>query len=198
MDSRTSLFSFAVPAALVLAGAVLFFQGDKKPSGQEPAKPGEGAMQMPEMPKPTKEHEWLKGRAGTWDATVNMMGQTSKATEVNKMLGDFVLLSDFDGAFMGQPFKGHSVTTYDPMKKKYVSTWCDSTAPVLMVMEGTADASGKTLTLKGMGPDMQNKLVEYTFQTEVKGPDETTFTMFESSKGAASPMTMRIDYKRRK
>ena len=45
---------------------------------------------------------------------------------------------------------------------------------------------------------MENKLVEYTFQTEVKGPDESTFTMFESSKSANDPMAMRIDYKRRK
>ena len=184
-----------VSVAVLVCGASFALQEKKTP----PAQGGTTEAGMA-MPKPTKEHEWLKSRIGTWDATVScpMMGAPTQGTETTKAFGDFSIVSDFKGEMMGQAFTGLSLMTYDPIKKKYVSTWCDSMMPAISMFEGTLDASGKKLTSTGKAANMQGVLVDWTNVLEVKGPDEAVFTMYETSKGASDATAMRIDYKRRK
>jgi hypothetical protein len=196
MKSRSTLLATATAVALI-AGVSLALQ-DKDDQGM-PAEAGMKADEFP-MPEPQKEHEWLKGAIGNWEATVScpMMGAPSKGTMQTEAFGNFTIKEEFQGEMMGAPFKGMGFMTFDPYKKKFVSTWCDDMWPVIMVMEGTLDASGKKLTSKGMGVNMEEKLVEYTSVLEIKSPDEHTFTLYESSKGASDPAGMRIDYKRSK
>lgn len=196
MKLRTAILSLSLPTLLVV-GTAFALQDKGKPA--EAGAP-QGDELGKEMPKPTKEHAWLQTRVGTWDATVHcpMMGEPSKATETNKAFGDFWVVSEFNGNFMGSPFKGMSLSTYDPIKQKYVSSWCDTMTPSLFVMEGTMDAAGKKLTSTGKGPNMEGKIVEFTNVLEVKSPDETVFTMYETSKGASDPSAMKIEYKRKK
>ncbi|HKE00279.1 MAG TPA: DUF1579 domain-containing protein [Planctomycetota bacterium] len=198
MSFRCTLLAGSIPALLVFVGAAaLQDKSDPTRGGPEDAS---GKRDMTHaMPRPTKEHEWLKERVGTWDCVVScpMMGGPTKGTQVDKMFGEFWLRSEFEGVAMGKPFKGLMLQTFDPTKQKYVTTWCDTTMPSLMVMEGTTDASGKKLTSKGSGPDMEGKVVGYTNVLEVKGPDELLFTMYETSKGPDDPSTMKIEYKRR-
>lgn len=80
------------------------------------------------------EHELLKRDVGTWEATTTIwMGEdgkadpsaepaVSKGKEVNRMLGDFWLVSNFGGDFGGMSFEGHSTTGFDPQKKQFVMT----------------------------------------------------------------------------
>ena len=71
----------------------------------------------------------------------------SKGTEVNEVLpGGLWLLSKFEGDFGGMKFSGRGQFGYDPVKKKYVGTWIDSTSTVLSVLEGEYDAKTKTMT----------------------------------------------------
>jgi uncharacterized protein DUF1579 len=201
MSTRTAYLSISIPTLLALGALVS--QGGEKPQGgekKEPPKPTQGKggeMAMPEAPKPTKEHEWLKGLAGTWDLTVQCMGKVEKATETARMFGDFWLMSEVDGTHMGKPFKGHGMLTFDPDKKKFVGTWCESMNPSLMVSEGTSDASGKTLTMEGECKNMEGKVVRIRSVKEIAGPDAMTLTMFEKDKGPTDPNAMKIEYKRR-
>ena len=187
-------FISTVSVAALVCGASSGLQ-DKTP----PHKGTAQEASMP-MPKPTQEHEWLKGRIGTWDATINCpaMGEPTKGTETTKAFGDFTIQSEFQGTMMGKPFTGLSLMTYDPAKKKYVSTWCDTMMPAIFVQEGTMDASGKKLTSTGEGANMEGAIVDYTSVLEVTGPDTATFTLYETSKGANDPSSMRIDYQRKK
>lgn len=194
MTIRNAILTFSLPALLV-AGTAFALQGEDKPHAAQ----GDELGGM-EMPKPGKEHAMLQKRVGTWDCVVEceMMGEPSKASETVEAFGDFWTVADFEGSFMGMPYKGKSLSTYDPEKQKYVTTWCDTTSPVMMIMEGTADSSGRKITSTGMGPNMEGETVEYTSVTELKGPDETVFTMYETSKGMDDPSTMKIHYTRRK
>lgn len=195
MKFRTALFSFTLPALLV-AGTAYAIQGKDK----APAPQGDNLGVAMEMPKPTAEHKWLQSRVGTWDCVVHcpVMGEPTKATEVATAFGEFWISSEFSGSYMGTPFQGKMLVTYDPMKQKYVSTWADSTMPTLFVMEGTKDAAGKKLTSTGMGPNMEGQIVEYTNVLELKSRDEMLFSMYETKKGADDPTAMKIEYKRRK
>lgn len=191
MNTRTAFLS-VVPVLALFAGASLGLQEGGKPTDA-------GASMDEMMPKPTKEHEWLKTRIGTWDCTMTCdMMEPSKGVETTKAFGDFTIVSEYKGDMMGTPFTGMSFMTYDPVKQKYVSTWCDTMMPAIFVSEGTMDASGKKLTSTGKGANMEGKLVEHTLVLEVKSPDEAVFTMYETAKGADNPAAMRIDYKRRK
>lgn len=198
MNTHTTLLT-AVPAlTLALVAGVAFGLQDGGAHAQ--GKPAEAGMSMDDlMPKPTKEHQWLKSRIGTWDCTMTcqMMGP-SKGVETTKAFGDFTITSEFKGDMMGQPFTGMSFMTYDPIKKKYVSTWCDTMMPAIFVSEGTMDATGKKLTSTGKGANMEGTIVDHTLVLEIKSDDEAVFTMYETTKGPDDPSAMRIDYKRRK
>lgn len=197
MNTRTALF-VAVPALALVTGVTFGLQEGGAPAQ---GKPTEATMSMDDlMPKPTKEHQWLKTRIGTWDCTTTceMMGAPSKGVETTKAFGDFSTTSEFKGDMMGAPFTGVSFMTYDPVKQKYVSSWCDTMTPAIFISEGTMDAAGKKLTSTGKGANMEGKIVEHTSVLEIKSPDEAVFTMYETSKGPDDPSAMRIDYKRRK
>ncbi len=152
----------------------------------------------PQMPKPGPEHEALKKCVGEWDALVDDMGGKTKGTAVYKMdLGGFWLTETFTGDFGGQKFEGRGMTGYDPMKKKYVSTWVDSMDPSLMVMEGGFDKDGKTQTLIGEGYGTDGKLQKMKTVLEFTDKDTMVFTMYAVADGKDQKMVT-ITYTRKK
>ncbi len=150
-------------------------------------------------PKPLPEHEKLKKFEGEWDATVKFGGGEAKATASYKVtMGGFWLQNHFKADFGGNvPFEGQGLTGYDPQKKKYVSTWADSVAPHLMVMEGSFADGGKTFTEtgEGMGPDAKLQKLKSVY--EFKDKDNIVFTMYKVEGGKDEQM-MQIVYKRKK
>src|SRR5262249_46642477 len=148
---------------------------DKK-GGAPPA----GAQDMPPQPKPTKEHEMLKTRVGTWDATVKIAGMPdsgdAKGTSVMTMVGDFWIAEEFTGTMRGQPFKGRGVTGFDPEKKKWVGTWIDSMVTYLTVMEGTSEGANK-IVYKYEAPSQTGAgLAKHRLVCEAKDNDHFSLT----------------------
>jgi uncharacterized protein DUF1579 len=161
--------------------------------------------QMPPVPQPGPEHALLKGDAGTWDATVEVIlppgappVPASKGTETNTLMGGLWLVSDFKGDMMGSPFTGHGIAGWDPSKKKYVSVWTDSMSTSLMTGESTYDAASKTMTGWMEGPDMTGKVTKTKLVTEYKDPDTRVFTMYGPGPDGKEVPGLRITYKRRK
>jgi hypothetical protein len=163
----------------------------------------------PPVPKPTAEHKIVTADEGTWDATVKMfMGapgaepMVSKGVEVNTVLtGGLWLLSRFQGDFGGAAFEGRGQFGYDPVQKKYVGTWIDSMAPNLSVLEGTYDATTRTMTYVGDGVDatthskFTQKMVTITKDDGTRG-----FTLYMTSPetGGKETKVMDISYTKRK
>jgi hypothetical protein len=140
----------------------------------------------------------LKRFAGDWDATVNFAGNESKAFSQSKIvLGGFWLQDEFKGEFAGMPFEGKGTTGYDPMKKKYVSTWIDSMSPSLLVMEGEFDKDGKTFTATGEGPGPEGKPTKMKNVYEWPDANTMTFVMYNIVDGKEQ-QAFKINYKRRK
>jgi hypothetical protein len=150
-------------------------------------------------PKPGPEIEKLKALEGTWDATVKMMGNESKATATYKMgVGGMWLVSDFEGEFGGMKFQGKGMDTYDASKKKYISVWVDSMSTSPMVMEGSYDKDGKILTMTGEGPGEDGKPTKYKSVSEMKDKDSMLFKMYTVGKDGKDAEMMTITYKRKK
>lgn len=163
-----------------------------------------GTARAQEPPKPGPEHELLKSEVGTWDASVEMAmapGQApsvSKGVETNTMLGGMWLLTDFKSEMGGQAFEGHGVAGYDPAKKKYVSTWVDSTMTTLTVSDSSYDGATKTMTGSMEMPDATGKPATFKTVTEWKDPDTRLFTIWGPGPDGKEWAGLKITYKRRK
>ena len=191
--------TLAAAVAVVNAAA---FQDKNKPQ-QPPAAAG-GAPGEMQAPKPGKEHEMLKARAGTWDATVKMIGMPeaggdSKGTSVMTMVGDFWIAEEFTATLMGAPFKGRGFTGYDPNKKKWVGTWIDSMTTYLTVMEGTAEGPNK-IVYNFEAPSQANPatLTKHRLVCEAKDNDHFSLSFFETGTDGKEKENMQIQYARRK
>ncbi len=196
MIMRRAVLLTAVALRLVLPGVV---------AAQEQKSPNAGAAAMPPLPKPGPEHALLKQSEGTWEAAIEAMWPLNAAPSVSKgvetssvSMGGMWLVTDYKGDFMGQPFQGHGVMGYDPVKKKYVATWVDSTSPGLNVSESTYDPVKKTMTGWMEGTDMQGKPSKMKAVTEFKDENTRVFTMYTTGADGKEVPAMRINYKRRK
>lgn len=115
------------------------------------------SVEMPEMPTPQKEHQWLQKFVGQWatETEISMPGQepmTIEGEETVKSLGGFWIISDLKCDFDGGQMHGVMTVGYDPRSKQYVGSWIDSMTNYFWKYEGELDASGKKLTLNSEGP----------------------------------------------
>lgn len=148
--------------------------------------------------KPGPEHEVLKKFEGQWDAIVKFGGMEMKGSSDNKVgLGGFWLQSNFKSQFGTEPFEGRGVMGYDPVKKKYVSTWIDSMTPTMTISEGTFDKVGKVYTELGEGVGPEMKLQKMKSVHEFKDQDNMVLTMYNIVDGK-DQLLMEIIYKRKK
>jgi hypothetical protein len=173
------------------------------------ASPGSkiaGQEQGPPAPKPGPEHAVLKEDVGTWDAKVEiipapgMQPMVSKGVETNTLgCGGLCLISDFkaEGA-QGEPFHGHGITTWDPVKKKYVGSWTDSMSTGLMLGESTWDPAAKKATGTMTTRDPTGKPIETRMVAEYPSPDARTMMSYMMGPDGKEFMNMRITYTRRK
>lgn len=155
------------------------------------------------MPKPQKEHEWLKQLAGEWDLDLTMTepgkGETkAKGSESTRLLGGFWSIADVKATMMNMPFGGQLTIGYSIEKKKYVATWVDSMGDYLWTYEGTLDPGGKILTLETIGPcPMQdNKPTRFKEIIEIKDKDHRTFKSLVELDGKFQQM-LTIEYTRK-
>jgi hypothetical protein len=152
-----------------------------------------------EFPKPGPEHEKLQQLAGTWDAEMEIQGQTTKATATYKSIcGGMWLQSDFEGDLGGTKFQGHGLDGYDQQQKKYVGVWVDSMSSAPLNLEGNYDAKKKLLVMTGqsLGPD--GKPQKFKNTTEYKDKDHFTFKMFMVDDEGKDQIAFTIEYSRRK
>ena len=158
---------------------------------------------MAQIPEAPPEMKLYKNDIGTWDAVVkfyydpNAEPVESKATEVNRMLGEMWALSEFKGEIMGAPFQGSSQMGYDPVKKKYVGTWVDSMSPFSIQMEGTYDEKTKSLTSFGKMKDATGAEMDGKWVVTHKNENERSMTMSSKPPGAKDfVVMMEVKYKR--
>ncbi len=141
------------------------------------------AAEPPEMPKPVKEHEWLKQFEGEWATETEIQMEPGKpplkatGNETARMIGGFWVVGENKGEMMGQAFTGVMTLGYDPEKKKYVGTWVDSNTSMLWQYVGTVDESGKILTLESEGfCPMEGKVCQFRDVIEFKSADHRVMT----------------------
>lgn len=134
--------------------------------------------------KPGDMHAWMAKGAGTWacDSVASWMMPDApptygKATSTETVvIGGLYMQGDYSGIMMGAPMTGKSLTGYDKMKKKFVSSWIDNMGSGIVRLEGDYDAATKTLNMKGKQSD-PGRNAEADIRQEQKWIDDNTYTL---------------------
>lgn len=143
---KRASWCLAAVAGLALAAAA---------GAQEGAEPRMTPEQMAMMEAyqkagtPGPQHEAMAAGAGTWDVVARSwmepggppVEEAGTATR-SMILGGRVLVEEYQGSMMGQPFTGYGLHGYDNVSGKTWSTWTDSMSTGLMVSEGSCDEAG--------------------------------------------------------
>ncbi len=120
---------------------------------------GAEQQQMPPMGKPAEMDKLLK-LVGTWTSELHSRMDTTSAYTTapctmvyESLLDGCALMTTVNTTFIGIPYKGVAVTTYDREKKKWTQSWTDNLSAAQVLAEGTWQ--GDTLTLIASAVTMQ-------------------------------------------
>jgi hypothetical protein len=106
----------------------------------------------------TPEHEWLASQTGLWSVRCEyFMGSPDDPIEVEgteevSTVAPFWIISRFTADLLGTPMVGQAATGFNPVTRKFIGTWQDSSIPFLYVFEGkmeSGDDGVKTIRFEG-------------------------------------------------
>ncbi len=191
----TSLF-------ILLIGAPAF-AGDMKSDKQMDPK---AMMELyKKMATPGEPHKMLTSLAGSWTTQTKswmMPGkppvETTGTAEIKTLLDGRYIYQEFNGEMMGHPFSGIGIDGYDNVKKKFVTAWIDTMGTGIFIMDGSASADGKTITLHGQHPEPSGEgHMKHRAIWTIIDKNNQTFHMYGTHHGTKEMKMMEITYKRK-
>jgi len=93
----------------------------------------------------TPEHDWLASLAGKWSVSCfYFLGSPDNPIEIEgteevTTLPPFWMLSRFTADMLGTPMVGQASIGFNPLTRKFIATWQDSSIPFLYTLEGKMD-----------------------------------------------------------
>ena len=153
---------------------------------------------------PGEPHKLFATLAGSWTTTTKEWMKPGKpptestgTAEMKMLLDGRFLYQEFTGNMMGQPFSGVGIDAYDNMTKKYVTAWMDTMGTGIFMMEGTASADGKTITLKGSNSEPGGGKMTHRAVWKIVDNDTQTFDMYGTHHGGKEMKVLEITYTRK-
>jgi hypothetical protein len=196
-------FSVSVLVALVVISlASPLMAKDKK---SEKPMDQQAMMELwKKMAMPGEPHKLFATLAGSWTTTSKEWMEPGKpptestgTAEIKMLLDGRFLYQEYNSQMMGQPFSGIGIDAYDNMTKKYVTAWLDSMGTGIFIMEGTASADGKTITLKGSHPEPGGGKMTHRAVWKIIDNNNQTFDMYGAHHGGKETKMMEIVYTRK-
>lgn len=153
---------------------------------------------------PGEPHKLFATLVGSWTTTTKEwtdpgkppMESTGTAESRMLMEGRF-LHQEFHGQMMGQPFTGMSIDAYDNIRKKYVTIWVDTRGTGVFIMEGTASADGKTISLRGSHAEPGGGQMNHRAIWKIIDANNQLVEMYSSRQGRKEAKMMEITYTRK-
>ena len=159
------------------------------------------AEAMAKLAAPGAPHQALAANAGKWKATVKSWfapGEptvTTGSSQNTMILGGRFLEQKFAGTMMGRPFEGYGLTGYDNGSGKYQSFWIDNAGTAMMLMSGSADAAGTTITMTGTMNMPDGSASSVKGVTRIVDPKTHVFSMY-GTMGEQEQLMMEITYRK--
>ncbi len=157
-----------------------------------------------QMATPGEPHKLFATLAGSWTTTTKEWMEPGKpptestgTAEMKMLLDGRFLYQEYNAQMMGQPFSGVGIDAYDNMTKKYVTAWIDTMGTGIFMMEGTASADGKTITLKGSHPEPGGGKMTHRAVWKIVDNDTQTFDMYGAHHGGKEMKVLEITYTRK-
>ena len=157
-----------------------------------------------QLAMPGEPHKLFAGLAGSWTTTTKEWMEPGKpptestgTAEMKMLLDGRFLYQEFTGNMMGQPFSGIGIDAYDNMTKKYVTAWVDTMGTGIFMMEGTASADGKTITLRGSHPEPGGGKMTHRAVWKIVDNNTQTFDMYGAHHGGKEMKVLEIAYARK-
>lgn len=157
-----------------------------------------------EMPKPAKEHEWLRRLVGEWtyEGEMNLGPEQhrSSGTETIRAFGDLWTIGDMTGQMPGSGKTSKSIIAlgYDQAKKRFVGTFISDMMDSLWVYDGALNGDVLTLDCKGPSFKGDGSLQDYQDVVEIRSDDE--YVLWSQVKGDDGSWTrfMTMTFRRKK
>jgi len=153
---------------------------------------------------PGEPHKLFATLAGSWTTANKEWMEPGKpptestgTAEMKMLLDGRFLYQEFSGNMMGQPFSGVGIDAYDNMTKKYTTAWMDTMGTGIFMMEGTASADGKTITLRGSHPEPGGGKMTHRAVWKIVDNNTQTFDMYGAHHGGKEMKVLEITYSRK-
>jgi hypothetical protein len=187
-------------ALFVLASPVM--AKDKKPAKE--MDPQAMMEVWKKLAMPGEPHKLFASLAGSWATTTKEWMEPGKpptestgTADMKMLLDGRFLYQEYNAQMMGQPFSGIGIDAYDNMTKKYVTAWIDTMGTGIFMMEGTASADGKTITLKGSHPEPGGGKMTHRAVWKIVDNNTQTFDMYGAHHGGKEMKVLEISYARK-
>ena len=153
---------------------------------------------------PGEPHKLFATLTGSWTTMTKEWMEPGKpptestgTAEMKMLLDGRFLYQEFTGNMMAQPFSGIGIDAYDNMTKKYVTAWMDTMGTGIFMMEGTANADGNTITLKGSHPEPGGGKMTHRAVWKIIDNNNQTFDMYGAHHGGKEMKVLEITYSRK-
>lgn len=153
---------------------------------------------------PGEPHKLFATLAGSWTTTTKEWMEPGKpptestgTAEMKMLLDGRFLYQEYNAQMMGQPFSGIGIDGYDNMTKKYVTAWIDTMGTGIFMMEGTASADGRTITLKGSHPEPGGGKMSHRAVWTIVDHNTQIFDMYGAHHGGKEMKVLEITYSRK-
>lgn len=191
----------SIGICLVLAASVAMAKDKKHEKQMDP----QATMEMyQKLATPGEPHKLFATLAGSWTTTTKEWMEPGKpptestgTVEMKMLLDGRFLQQDFSGHMMGQSYSGIGTTGYDNLRKRYVSMWIDTMGTGIFLMEGTASADGKTITLKGQHDEPGGGQMKHRAIWKILDNNSQTFEMYGTHHGQKEMKFLEIVYTRK-
>jgi hypothetical protein len=156
------------------------------------------------LAQPGEPHKLFETLAGSWTTKTKEWMEPGKpptestgSAEMKMLLGGRFLYQEFTGQMMGQPFTGIGIDAYDNVRKKYVTAWMDTMGTGIFMMEGTASADGKSITLKGQHAEPGGGHMTHRAIWKIVNSNTQTFDMYGAHHSGKEMKMLEITYTRK-
>ncbi len=197
---RFRFVSFSCLALALIASPIIA----KEKKHEKPMDPQQMMEIWKQAAVPGEPHKLFAGLAGTWTTTTKEWMEPGKpptestgTAELKMLLDGRFLYQEYNGEMMGQPYSGIGIDAYDNMTKKYTTAWMDSMGTGIFIMQGTAGADGRTITLKGSHPEPGGGQMSHRAVWKIIDHDNQTFDMYGTHHGGKEMKVMEIVYTRK-
>jgi len=186
---------------LVVSASLVVAKEKKQEKQMDP----QAMMEMwKKLGTPGEPHKLFASLAGGWTTQTKEWMEPDKpptestgTAEMKMLLDGRFLYQEYNGQMMGQPFTGIGIDAYDNLTKKYVTAWMDSMGTGIFMMEGTASAGGRTITLKGSHPEPGGGRMTHRAIWKIVDNNTQTFDMWGTHEGGKEMKMMEITYTRK-